>query len=174
MHMLLDETTPYPNPSSYGYPRNDLDYVLVEINTVNQQIYNQTFVYTKMPTRSYAISGLLQVSLSYNVTNSPSAHFYVWTSVYLGKMPIDGQWTELALLGEEMVGYSTSSYSDYNMMGWFAAIVPNLSINAQERLAIRVITDAYTFSGVTNLTYELIFRMNTSDFLVDIPIIKNP
>jgi len=170
--MLLDDTTPYPVPDSWL--RSEYDPVTVGLNTVNQLVYNQTFVYTKMSTRSYAISGLPQVSLSYNVTNSPSADFFVDIYVYLGTVSISGQWTQLLYLGG-MLWHWTGAFSDNRNWLWAgSSFVSTMLIAANERLAIRVMAYGRTESGVTSLTYELLYRMNTSDFLVDIPIIKNP
>jgi hypothetical protein len=172
--MLIDQDTPYPNSNlKYTFGRQDYEVISAKLNTTDIVIYDQKFVYEKIPTKNYRILGMSTVSLTFNVSNAPSADFILQVYVTLGIVSITNTWTPLVNLGCHVCGF-TGSYTDYNFGLWFNARVTDpITINATQRLAVRIEIHGYTRSGTTNLTLKLLHGMDTDEFLVSIPIVEN-
>lgn len=165
---LLDETTAYP------FDILQYDWVAIELDPTSKLIYNNTFIYQKPPTDAYQILGMPRVSLTFNVTNSPSATFYLVVYAYLGKISMSGEWTDLGLvdaLGPYYVGINTENQRRYSLR---PSNPYNIVIGVYERLAIRLLFYGWTISGTTDLTLKILFGKDADEFLVDIPIAEGP
>jgi len=166
---LFDGTTTPPT-SSYTYA---VDSVVFTLTTVQQEFYNRTFIYQKIPTRAYEIFGKPSVTLTYNVTNSPSASFYFDVDVYLGKIYAT-HWTQLLYLGQGGFG-AAGATTDFQWKEYVVLDSPNQrTIEPLEQLAVRIVCRGKTNSGTTNLTLEMLLGANTDYFIVDVPIVENP
>jgi len=167
-HELLDATTASKSP----YVTNKYEISFATVGPEVTLVYNKTFIYEKVPTSAYRIFGTTTVTAIWNVTNSPAAsNFYVGCSAYLGRISMSGVWKELAYLGMSWRGYG-GALDNYKAGVSTCSDTPiNVTINANERLAIRTLFYGYTLGGTTNLTFEIL--LDTNDLIVDIPIVKN-
>lgn len=168
---LFDSTTTPPPEWVETFPTDSIKRTLT---TTMTEIYNNTFIYQKIPTSAYQILGMPIVTLTFNVTNSPSASFGLYVYVYLGKISMDWTWTQVAYLGSESFGFY-GALTDLQWKRYTVPLVPlNTMINAYERLAVRIVFSGLTSSGTTELTLEILLGTNTDVFIVDVPIVENP
>jgi hypothetical protein len=178
-HSLIDHDTPYPNPNLNWWDgdRRDSESVYSTLNTTYRLIYNQTFVYEKPSIRDYRILGEPTVSLTYTLTSSPVASFDLHWSVTLGAVSTTEIWTQLADLGSHIVGSEGGgTFNNYTFGMWFNALVLNpITVNACQRIAVRIVIYGSTHSGTTNIApLTSWLGMNSDEFLVDIPIVEDP
>jgi len=167
---LVDATT---TPSNWYYTRTS-DSVSATLNTTQTGIYNQTFIYERIPTDSYQVLGIPKVMLTFNLTNSPSASLLLSFVAWLGKISMSGTWTQVAWLGSENFGQIGALNSYFAGVNIRLTNPVNATINAYERLAIRITVQGRTVSGTTNLDLWIRFSPTTDEFVVDIPIAQNP
>jgi len=165
---LIDETAPYL-PGSNPYD----PWSYVEINTTSVEVYNRTFIYENVPTRSYKILGRPTIAAPFNVTQTePIGYFVVLFHAYVGKVSFVGDWTPLGYLGSIGRGY-TGIQSDYLIRFFSGGAAPvNTTINAYERLAIRFVINSYTTGDTGNLQMELLSNEN-EHCNIYIPIVED-
>lgn len=167
---LFDSTSMHPYfPLLY----DDSTYT-VTLTTTSTLIYNNTYIYQKIPTSAYQILGMPAVLLTWNATNSVSVTYNTEIHVYLGKISTSEQWTQLADLGYQ-AAWLTGKFTNFQWTRWFSPATPvNTRTDAYERLAIRIMIYGYTLSGTTDLIVDLIPDPDTDHFMADIPIVSNP
>lgn len=173
-HILVDNDTPYPNQNSpppiIGSGRWDYDSVSATINGTERLIYNQTFVFEKVPTNSYQILGQLQTSMTCNITFSPTSTVsFIW-QVGLFAVSTSGNYRPLASIGTTymLFGGSPTNYPLPNAVS--SEVLNPITVNAFERLAVNVTISAVCSSS-TNLALLFLYPMGTDDFLTTIPIV---
>jgi hypothetical protein len=174
---LIDEDTPYANPnlkSGYGGCRYDCETIAKTLNITDVCVYNQTFIYEKIPMKSYQILGMTTVSLTYNMSNTPSADYTIMIHVKLGVISTTNAWTELVDL--ESRGWAIGGAVESRQYGsWLnARVLDPITVNVSERIAVQIEIHGYTTTGTTNLWLSLLGGMNTDEFLVGIPIVESP
>lgn len=167
---LIDSTTLPPSPNvAIAY-----EYVSQTIGTIDVQLYNGTFVYYKIPTEAYRILGHPAVLVTFNVTTSaPSVITSLKAHAFLGKISVSGEWTELAYLGLRVAGVSGQVNNLQTKLTMTHIDPVDLTMNAGEKLAIRLLVYGHAVSDSTNLQLKILHGAETDYFLVDIPIIKN-
>ena len=168
---LIDETTPYPHTA-----RAIGSAAFAELNMIYRSVWNQTFVYDKIPTKAYRILGYPVVSLTINVTNNPSADFQINFTAILGKVSLTGQWTYLSSIGSYLHTYHGKYTNIQGIATTYPQLPLDIMIDAYQRLAIRIYISGRTLleGQTTGLHLTIFYRKHTDDFLVDIPIVENP
>jgi len=167
---LIDETTPYAL-SMWGS-----EYVSATLDTTTKAIYNETFVYEKLPTKAYQILGMPTASMTFNVTHTPFPdYFWFYVVVELRKISLTGEWTYLGEVGEFGSFYNGDKTGHHIKSTFKPPSTFNLTIDAHERLAIHVLVEASTYSIPTaDIGLFVCCSKDADDFYVDIPIVKNP
>lgn len=176
---LTDATTTPPTPIKTTWiivQTIEYDPVSAILNQTKTLFYNNTFIYEKIPTSAYQILGAPRAISTFNVTITVyGGPTYLDFYLYLGKISMSGEWTQLAsfsrLLTEYQFGAVTDEQTRYNA----GPPTPvNIPINAYERLAIRILVYGQAFGTPSTVTLEILLRQAADDFVVDIPIVENP
>lgn len=179
---LVDQDTPYANPDTKSIysARYDFDYKNLIVNTTyNRLLYQETFVYEKIPTKSYQILGMPTVSLTFNVSYSTTlsnGQFQLDYYATLGQLSTAGTWTPLVYMGVKSWGYLWGTVTNQQTCEWFNAhVFDPITVDSYQRIALRIEIRGWLFgSGSTTITLKTLFGMNTNQFLVSIPIVENP
>jgi len=172
---LIDENTPYlPNTfeihTSFHSLSSGGGWTL---------LFNDTWIYQKMPTTEYRILGIPKVTLTANVTfTDVFAELDLSMNATFGKVLPDGTWTSLRKMKAYMGSTGNGPVQDRQFATSCAFGFTPLDqiIGPYERLAIRI--ELYGKPGVltdiTNLTLELLFHENTDEFRLDVPMLIYP
>jgi hypothetical protein len=138
-------------------------------------VYDRAFTYENMPTRTYRILGKPTISLTFNFTTFTSVTLIVMYNVTLWKIQPNSS-TELLCTFSNPVDGMVGTLTDYQLgksfctQDWI-----NMTITENQRLMLRVQLYAQLASTPAAwLLPELIYRKNTDDFRLDIPMVTDP
>ncbi len=176
--ILVDETTYHP-PSSWPAALPGGDLLGGTLNSTYQLYYNQTFVHQKISLDAYEIYGTPTVTVTFDLATLNNSFFRFDFNAYLGMVSLEGSWVEIAHLGNVSSWYGgvinpsetftvTISHDPYPPL--------RFGIEPDWRLAVRLTIHGEKLVGYPDADFSmtLLYRRNEYDFVVDIPIIKNP
>ena len=181
----LDEYTCYP-PSSRPdvVPKDRSSYIFLWNSEM--LTFNETYVHQKIWLEPYRILGIPSVYIRFNMTNdwwSSYATTYVKFQAHLGIVFMDGQWNDVAFIGNDTWEFTQEYWgtaSSPEFQG--TAILTNRNnipldtwIDPYTRLAIRI--QIYVWKSYGDVSYwslTMPYRRNEHDFIVEIPIVTNP
>jgi hypothetical protein len=175
---LIDSTTHHP-PSHWPGVVEEADNVVGRLNETYRWYYSKLFVYQKISLEPYRILGTPTTTITVNVTTFDYSSFKFDFLVHLGVVSPEGTWVELAFLGNETL----SLMGTFNPSQQFTITVshtpyPPLDVIVEPNWRLGISLDIF---GKRNPTYSdtdfwnmIMMERDTDDFVVDIPIVKNP
>lgn len=177
----LDEYTYYPPQREPGIvPYDDPSYLFLWSTKV--LLFNETYVHQKIALEPSRILGMPAVYIAFNMSNSwwtGTPITYVKFLAYLGVVTAIGEWEELAFFGNDTWRFTQEwTYPEFqgNAILTNRTNIPlDIWIDPNNRLAIRILIYVWATGGeVTSLSLKIPYRRYEYDFMVDIPIVKNP
>jgi hypothetical protein len=173
--LLIDESTPYlvSDYESWSASRADWDVVNLYLNMTEQLVYSGTFIYQRPAIHDFLILGEIQTSITFNFTTVESTQFNFDFSAYLVAISSDGSERLLSYLGYNNVGMGVQNELQCAYSFISDEINPT-TVFASERLAVKLLINAYVLSGTGSGHLDILFGMGTDQFVVGIPIMENP
>jgi hypothetical protein len=187
-YLLIDEDMPYPSPNvpvgtfnwgRFEYKRWDYENVNTKVMLITQ-IYDETFIYDRLPADGYIISGMPTVSLTFNVTSAaPHGPFTLFFYADLYKYSIhdpEYSWMEIVDFGDYSKAYPTSTplfpINNWQTNIWFGkSLNEPIYVASHEKLALEVsVVGSCAYSGGADISLEFLHAMNTEEFLLSVPV----
>jgi hypothetical protein len=186
-YLLIDEDTPYPSQNvpvgtrnwyQFEYKRWDYETVTTKVTLITQ-IYDETFIYDRLPSEGYIISGMPSVSLAFNVTSgssNPTFRLFFYADLYKYSIHDPGHsWKEIIDFGDYERTYNPHTVfpvSDLQTNIWFGIRVDEpIYVASHEKLALKVsVVGSCAYLGGADVSLDFLHAMNTDELLLNIPI----
>lgn len=183
-HDLIDETTYLPPMTEPSMPYVEEPSGWIDSDTTGL-LFNETYIYQKIPLAPYRILGFPAISIPINVTVDRAASLEVQFLAYLGMVSMAGDWFELTSLGSDT--WLGGPYWMWYVQWPTNIIITNTAQNIQPiditvepywRLAIRLLIYVHVNSPVSDniayVTVTLLYHSDSRELVVDIPIVRGP
>jgi hypothetical protein len=169
---LIDEDTPYP-PDNSRRDNFSIVYQNTTINTTKSQLFDRTFIYDKMPTKSYQILGSPRICLAFNISLYTTGGMSVECELDLGVTATDGSWSNLTSMSSGLTSYNSHPTPITVAIEAAGSVMSPIIVDPLERLSLRLKIDAYSFTGTSTISgLSLLVQKETDEFLAIIPIVE--